>query len=207
MNLFPDIEDLGLQPKIKKLEGVNEADVRDKIVNFSTGEENGQFRVDCKWRYHDIVGIRLGHPGPRRASEIDKRGALVRQVSEIYIDKTEKNRTYTLFLRTYPAFLHDALATHLSEPCWFLPSIELNRPVVYEGKLEAILMLIEHCWMMLYEFTLSALDLSWLADYNHHHSIQIYGDKESGRARNLCEKRRRWQDMTLECNWYGKSVK
>ena len=204
MDVRPKISELGLHESLSRLTTSLEIEASEKVVSFYFGEGTGQCRSDTKVRYHDMAGIKLGHSGPPLASEKDLEGKAI-EMNEIHIGREYLNRTYTILDRSYVAFLAEVFRYQLGERCWFLPSKRLHRPAVYEGILEAALLLTAHVWSELYEFTICAPDLSWMADYNHHHSIIVYGDQPAGRAQFLCSKRRKWKDKVLSCNFYPKT--
>ena len=204
MDISPSISRLNLSNVIKRLIDSEEQRTSTKIWDYFFGEENGQCRTDVKWRCHDILGLKLGHEGSPLTGEQHKKLKAI-EMNEIHIGQNHLNRTYTILDGSYVGFLVDTLHHHLGDPCWFLPSKGLHRPSVYEGQLAAVLTLIEEEWDNIYEFTITAQDLHWMADYNHHHSMIIYGDKESRRAQLLCNERRKWQEKVLSCTFYPKN--
>ena len=201
MDVSPEIIDLELQEVIKRLNSNEEQATSEKVWDYFFGEANGQCRTDTKWQYHDMAGVMLGHSG----SPLSRDGLKEIEMNEIHIGQRHLNRTYTILDGSYVHFITDTLHHHLGDPCWFLPSKGLHRATVYDGQLAAVLNLLETHWDEFYEFTISALDLSWMIDYNHHHTIIIYGDKEAGRAQFLCKERRKWQDKVMSCNFYPRN--
>jgi hypothetical protein len=199
MDISPQINQLGLSELIKRLNDSEEQNTSAKVWDYYFGESNGQCRTDRKLQFHDMVGVQLGHAG----SPLLREGKVI-EMNEIHIGQSQLNKTYTILDGSYANFIADTLHAHLGDPCWFLPSKGLHRPSVYEGQLGTVLSLIEDAWDDLYEFTISSPDLSWMVDYNHHHSIIVYGDKEAGRAQFLCKERRKWQEKVLSCNFYPK---
>ncbi|MBD3407587.1 MAG: hypothetical protein GF411_15830 [Candidatus Lokiarchaeota archaeon] len=206
MDLDFEIRELGLTSKIARLIDSEHTKILNKILDFTVNEQNGQFRRDCQWRYHDMIGIELGTKGHPLSTTRGEQVS-VKKVEEIHIGQPHLNRTYTILDGSYPAFLNDVLHNHLGDSSWLLPSKRLGRNTVYEGQLAAILILINHAWRDIYEFTITAKDLSWMVDYNHHHSVLIYGDEVAARAKFLSEERRKWRDKILSLSYYPKSTK
>ncbi len=202
MDIMPEIQELGLADVIHRIHGMEEAELCGKVVDFFFGEENGQCRKDVKWRYHDLAGVKLGHMGSPLP---DEQKSL--EINEIYVGQASLNRTYTIYDGSYVEFIADTLHHHLGDDCLFLPSKNLNRNYVYRGQLAAILHLLNEYWDDFYEFTIAAENLKWMVDYNHHHAIVIYGDREAARAKFLAEDRRKWQDRVLTLNLYPKHTK
>lgn len=203
MDLNYEISKLGLSDHIVRLEELSRQKTLQMILDYSIGTDNGQFRSDCKIRHKDMVGIVLGVKEQSIPSkEIEQIG--VKKITEINIDEPDLNREYIVYDLLYPKFLTAVFHHHLHHPCWFLPSKQLDRYVVYNGRLSAVLLLIEYAWRDIYEFTIAAKDLSWMVDYNHHHAILIYGDKESEYAKHLIE-RENWTDKVMEFSLYPKT--
>lgn len=204
MDIAPQIVALGLDGIIKRLTDSEEQEISVKVWDYFFGETNGQCRTDTKWQYHDMVGLKLGHAGSPLTSAQRKQMKAI-EMNEIHIGQSHLNKTYTILDGSYANFITETLHASLGDPCWFLPSKGLHRSTVYEGQLAAVLTLIDAAWDDFYEFTISAQDLSWMIDYNHHHTIIIYGDREANRAQFLCRDRRKWRDKILSCNMYPKT--
>ncbi|MFW9921578.1 MAG: hypothetical protein ACFFED_18400 [Candidatus Thorarchaeota archaeon] len=200
MDITPYIQQLDLSDSIRRLQGNEEAEAQKRVVDFFFGEENGQCRRDVKWQYHDMIGVMLGQQG----KPLSMKGGSI-EINEIYVGEASLNRTYTIYDDSYLEFISDTLKHRLGDNCWLLPSNSLNRPSVFEGQLAAILHLVSHYWDDFYEFTLSSPDLKWMVDYNHHHSILVYGDKEASRAKFLLEDRRKWRERVLSISFHPKS--
>jgi hypothetical protein len=201
--LESEIAKLGLKTSVTRLQEDQESATRESVTTFIDAPLSGQLRRDCQIRNQDMVGIMLGRSGANRSKEEKEAGKTI-VVNDIYIDEHEKDETYTVLTGLYPRFLKEVFDDN-QEISWFLPSDDIatpsNRASVYEGPFIELLQVMDAAWPYLYEWTLFARDFTWFVDYNHHHSIVIYGNVYASKAKNLVE-RRSWNASCYSINGY-----
>ena len=116
-------------------------------------------------------------------------------VSHLYVGESEKNYYFTIIGEDYVGFMRD-LFHNLDQECYLLPSRSVNRPEAYKGNVKDMLDALWDHWYHVYEFSMAALDFSWVIDRDHHKNLSIVGNHLADRA-DVLVKRRRWQGKVL----------
>ena len=172
-------------------------DIIASVIEFAHGETNGQLRRDCHERYHDLFAVQFGQKN-EELNEADRKKLRAIRVEDIYLDEKGRKEAYTIVRQWYVDFLRDCFGSP-ADACWFLPAAGYWNWELHDATVSIALDYIAGNWEYIYEFIIIAKDMTWLVEYEHHHNMYIYGDREASRARNLA-KRRKHVDRILYCD-------
>lgn len=194
MDFYDELSEKGIH-RIKELD--KEQDVIDNVLKLTTEPGTGQIRTDTKYKTHSVAVLKFGSTGENLDPDevTDRKGT---KISHIHLDEPEKNRAFTVIGKDYVEFMRD-LFHNLDSECYLLPSPSLNRPEAYIGSLSGMLDALWNHWNHVYEFSIAAMDFSWIVDKDHHKNLSIVGNHLADRA-DVLVKRRRWQGRVL--NYY-----
>jgi len=156
---------------LKKVEYDN-AKVVASILEFASGDTDGQLRNDCKLRRFNLASFRLGSLDSSLSEDERKE---IKDSSARNIHLNAQGEQYAIIGKFYIDLMAEVLPTS-NDFVWFLPSLTYTKWLSYEGSPRAILACLEDCWQDIYEFYIVAKDFSWLVHKDHFHNIFFLGD-------------------------------